>query len=159
MRRSLKRRPGERLGGWLLAATLAVVGLSERWRRAKMGFANPRVAHMVGPIGYHTHSYRPAMPASLSWLQAPVDLFPTVVQVQTVNRCNASCRMCPYPSTWALTPREVMDAALFSKIAAECASSSEMHDFVPMAQNEPLLDTKLASRIAEFKQQAQPHQM
>src|SRR5690606_30885578 len=33
------------------------------------------------------------------------------------------------------------------------------HDFVPMAQNEPLLDLKLAQRVAEFKAQAQPHQM
>jgi radical SAM protein with 4Fe4S-binding SPASM domain len=150
---------GERLVDWLLAATLAIVGLSERWRRARMGYANPRVAHMVGPIGYHAHSYRAAMPSVLRWLRQQGELFPTVVQVQTINRCNASCHMCPYPTTWALSPREVMDDALFSKIATECASSPELHDFVPMAQNEPLLDTKLASRIAEFRQQAQPHQM
>ncbi len=52
-----------------------------------------------------------------------------------------------------------MDDALYSKIVAECAAAPELHDFVPMAQNEPLLDSKLAPRIAEFKAQAQPHQM
>lgn len=159
MKRTIQWRWGERLVEWLLTAILAVVGVSERWRRARMGYANPRVAHMVGPIGYHAHSYRAAMPSVLRWLRQQGELFPAVVQVQTINRCNASCRMCPYPTTWALSPREVMDDALFSKIAAECASAPEMYDFVPMAQNEPLLDTKLAARIAEFKQQAQPHQM
>lgn len=67
--------------------------------------------------------------------------------------------MCPYPTTWALEPREVMDDALYSKIVTECAASPELHDFVPMSQNEPLLDMKLAARIAEFKAVAQPHQM
>jgi radical SAM protein with 4Fe4S-binding SPASM domain len=67
--------------------------------------------------------------------------------------------MCPYPTTWALEPREVMDETLYSKIVAECAAAPELHDFVPMAQNEPLLDLKLAPRIAEFKARAQPHQM
>jgi radical SAM protein with 4Fe4S-binding SPASM domain len=52
-----------------------------------------------------------------------------------------------------------MEDALYTKIAAECAAAPELHDFVPMAQNEPLLDPKLAARIAEFKAQAQPHQM
>lgn len=155
----MKRRPGTRLVEWLLAITLAVVQLSERLRRSATGYANPRVAHLVGALGYHMHSYRVGLPSIQRWLQARPELFPTVVQVQTVNRCNASCRMCPYPTTWALEPREVMDDALFSKIAAECAAAPELHDFVPMAQNEPLLDPKLAQRITEFKAQAQPHQI
>ncbi|MCC6457037.1 MAG: radical SAM protein [Caldilineaceae bacterium] len=155
----MARRPGEQLVEWLLAITLALVGLGERLRRSRMGYANPRVAHLVGALGYHTHSYRVGLPQAKRWLQTRAELFPAVVQVQTINRCNASCRMCPYPITWGLEAREVMDDALYSKIAAECAAAPELHDFVPMAQNEPLLDLKLAARIAEFKAQAQPHQM
>jgi radical SAM protein with 4Fe4S-binding SPASM domain len=34
-----------------------------------------------------------------------------------------------------------------------------LQDFVPMAKNEPLLDPKLDTRIAEFKAAALPHQM
>jgi radical SAM protein with 4Fe4S-binding SPASM domain len=155
----MQRRWGERLVEWLLWATLALVEFGERWRRSRMGYANPRVAHLVGAIGYHAHSYRVGLPNVQRWLRTGGDLFPAVVQVQTINRCNASCRMCPYPTTWALEPREVMDDALFSRIAAECARAIELHDFIPMSQNEPLLDTKLVERIAEFKRQAQPHQM
>jgi radical SAM protein with 4Fe4S-binding SPASM domain len=155
----MQRPAGEGLVQWLLVLALALVAWSERFRRSRTGYANPRVAHMVGALGYHIHSYRVGLPAVKRWMQQTQDLFPAVVQVQTINRCNASCRMCPYPTTWALEPREVMDDALYSKIAAECAAAPELHDFVPMAQNEPLLDSKLARRIAEFKAQAQPHQM
>lgn len=159
MERGSRHLWGERWVQWLLAVVLALVGVSERLRRSRTGHANPRVAHLVGPVGYHAHSYRVALPSIKRWLQGNDELFPAVVQVQTVNRCNASCRMCPYPSTWALEPREVMADVLYSKIVSECANAPELHDFVPMAQNEPLLDPKLPQRIAEFKAQAQPHQM
>jgi radical SAM protein with 4Fe4S-binding SPASM domain len=155
----MKRRAGERWVESALAVTLTLVAWSERFRHSPVGYDNPRVAHLVGALGYHAHSYRVGLPSVLRWLRKRGELFPAVVQVQTINRCNASCRMCPYPNTWALTPREVMDDALYSKIAAECAGAMELHDFVPMAQNEPLLDPKLADRIAEFKAQAQSHQM
>jgi radical SAM protein with 4Fe4S-binding SPASM domain len=157
----MKRRRGERLVEWLLTSVLTLVALGERWRRSRMGYANPRVAHMVGAIGYHAHSYRVGLPNAQRWLksQGDLDLFPAVVQVQTINRCNATCRMCPYPTTWALEAREVMEDALYSKIVTECAAAVELHDFIPMAQNEPLLDLKLVERIAEFKAQAQPHQV
>jgi radical SAM protein with 4Fe4S-binding SPASM domain len=155
----MKRRWGERWIEALLRVTLWAVTLTARWRRSRTGYANPRVAHMVGALGYHAHSYRVGLPAVMRWLREGGRLFPAVVQVQTVNRCNAACRMCPYPTTWALEPREVMEDALYTKIAAECAAAPELHDFVPMAQNEPLLDPKLTARIAEFKAQAQPHQM
>lgn len=155
----VKRRVGEELVQWLLRATLTLVEFSERFRRSRTGYANPRVAHLVGALGYHAHSYRVGLPAAERWLQTQTELFPAVVQVQTINRCNAACPMCPYPTTWALEPREVMDDALYSKIVEECAASPELHDFVPMAQNEPLLDPKLPERIREFKARALPHQM
>jgi len=82
-----------------------------------------------------------------------------VLQVQTINRCNATCAMCPYPYTIHLQPRQVMDDALFTKIATECAQEPTLRDFVPMAKNEPLLDPKLEARIAQFKAMAAPHQM
>lgn len=154
-----KRLWGERWVEWLLSVTLWVVTLGERFRRSSTGQTNPRVAHLVGALGYHTHSYRVGLPAIQRWLKTRGELFPSVVQVQTVNRCNATCRMCPYPTTWALEPREVMTDALYRKIVDECANSIELHDFVPMAQNEPLLDPKLSQRIAAFRTRAQPHQM
>lgn len=35
---------------------------------------------------------------------------------------------------------------------------TDLHDFVPMSKNEPLLDVKMEDRVAEFKRKAQPHQ-
>ena len=52
-----------------------------------------------------------------------------------------------------------MDDTLFTKIVDECAAEKDLHDFVPMSKNEPLLDTKMEQRVAEFKSKAQPHQM
>ena len=126
--------------------------------RSKTGYANPRVRHLVG-LTYQLHSYWVVRPNIQKWLARREPLFPAVVQVQTINRCNAKCGMCPYPYTVHLQPRQIMPDELFTKIAAECAAEPSLQEFVPMAQNEPLLDPKLEARVAEFKALAAPHQM
>jgi radical SAM protein with 4Fe4S-binding SPASM domain len=146
------------VAGVLLLARWIVRWLGERFP-SRTGFANRRVRHVRGALGYHLHSYEVGLPNITRWLRGERELFPTVLQVQTINRCNAACAMCPYPYTIALEPREQMDDALFRKIVAECAAEPQLQDFVPMAKNEPLLDRKLAARIAEFKAAAQPHQL
>jgi radical SAM protein with 4Fe4S-binding SPASM domain len=133
--------------------------LSTTFRPSQTGFANPRVAHIRGALGYHVHSYEVGLANIQRWRRGQEELFPTVIQVQTINRCNARCGMCPYPYTIHLEPREVMEDALFTKIVQECAGEPELRDFVPMAKNEPLLDPKLETRIAEFKAAAAPHQI
>lgn len=77
--------------------------------------------------------------------------FPGLVQLQTINACQAACTMCPYPATAKLFPRGRMDDALFEKVIAEVAARPEVHTFVPMLQNEPLLDRRLFERIARFR--------
>jgi radical SAM protein with 4Fe4S-binding SPASM domain len=57
-----------------------------------------------------------------------------------------------------LQEKQIMDDALYSKIVDECVTESDLHGFVPMCKNEPLLDVKLEQRIREFKSKAQPHQ-
>jgi radical SAM protein with 4Fe4S-binding SPASM domain len=78
--------------------------------------------------------------------------FPALIQLQTINACNASCIMCPYPLFKKHFPRGRMDDELFEKIIGEIAERPEVHTFVPMLQNEPFLDKKLFDRIARFKQ-------
>ncbi|MDQ3005645.1 MAG: radical SAM protein, partial [Chloroflexota bacterium] len=92
------------------------------------------------------------------WRVNRAQLFPVVLQVQTINRCNGKCGMCPYPYTVHLQPREVMSDALYTKIVNECVLEDDFCELIPMVQNEPLLDVKLEERIAEFKQRAKPHQ-
>jgi molybdenum cofactor biosynthesis enzyme MoaA len=59
--------------------------------------------------------------------------------------------MCPYPLFKKVFPRGRMDDALFDKVITELAAHPEVKTFVPMLQNEPLLDKQLFQRIARFK--------
>ncbi|MGH7625941.1 MAG: radical SAM protein [Gemmatimonadaceae bacterium] len=77
--------------------------------------------------------------------------FPRLVQLQTINACQASCTMCPYPLFKRVFPRGRMDDELFDKVIGEIAAHAEVKTFVPMLQNEPLLDRKLFERIGRFK--------
>jgi radical SAM protein with 4Fe4S-binding SPASM domain len=127
-------------------------------RVSKTGYDNPRVRHVVGKTGYWLHAYRLTYPNIYKWLKTRDDLFPMAIQVQTINRCNAACSFCPYPYTIHLQEKQIMDEALYSKIVDECVAEHNLHGFVPMSKNEPLLDIKLEQRIKEFKSKAQPHQ-
>jgi len=128
-------------------------------RVSKTGYANPRVRNMVGTHGYNVHAYRLTLPNIHKWLKQKTELFPMILQVQTINRCNAACEFCPYPYTVHLQEKRMMDDELFTKIVNECAAEKDLHDFVPMSKNEPLLDVKVEQRVAEFKSKAQPHQI
>ena len=128
-------------------------------RVSKTGYDNPRVRNMVGILGYSSHTYHLTIPNIHKWLKHKIDLFPMVIQVQTINRCNAACEFCPYPYTIHLQEKRIMDDALYTKIVDECVAEKDLHDFVPMSKNEPLLDVKMEQRVTEFKAKAQPHQM
>lgn len=123
------------------------------------GYDNPRVRRMVGSIGYWAHTFRLTLPNIQKWMKTRDDLFPMILQVQTINRCNAACGFCPYPYTIHLQDKLVMDDALYSKIVEECVCEPDLHDFVPMSKNEPLLDVKMEDRVAQFKSKAQAHQL
>jgi radical SAM protein with 4Fe4S-binding SPASM domain len=77
--------------------------------------------------------------------------FPRAIQLQTLNACQASCVMCPYPVFKNVFQRGRMEDPLFDKVTAEIAAHSEMEAFIPMLQNEPFLDKTLFDRIARFK--------
>lgn len=126
-------------------------------RRSRTGYANPRVNRLRHRWGFAWHSYLCTKPNLDAWLADRRPIFPSVVQVQTINRCNAACEFCPYPTTVAHQPRRTMDAATWTKIVTECAAEPGLRTFVPMSKNEPLLDPLLDARIAEFDRVRQPH--
>ncbi|MCC7119357.1 MAG: radical SAM protein [Anaerolineales bacterium] len=147
---------------WLMADALVffcMVLEKIPFRRSPTGYDNPRVRRMVGGIGYWAHTFRLTLPNIRKWLKTRGELFPLVLQVQTINRCNGACSFCPYPYTVHLQEKRTMDDALYSKIVDECVAEPDLHDFVPMSKNEPLLDVKMEARVAEFKRKAQPHQL
>lgn len=127
--------------------------------KSKTGHLNPRVKHTT-ELGFKLRSYEQLSPGPNLWKKdRSTPMFPAVLQVQTINRCNAACRMCPYPYTTAKEKEEDMSDELWEKIATECAAESKLHVLVPMSKNEPLMDDKLNKRIEFFKKIAQPHQM
>jgi len=126
---------------------------------SRTGRDNPRTGHIAGMTYYMLRNAWITMNNINSWLAGDRYLFPEVLQIQTINRCNASCAMCPYPYTIHLQSRVVMDDELYTKIAEECASEKTFKVFVPMSKNEPLLDARLEERVSEFKKLAKPHQV
>lgn len=82
--------------------------------------------------------------------------FPQLLQIQTLNACQAACVMCPWPVFRDLFARGRMEEDLFDRIAEEVASRQEARTFVPMLQNEPFLDKRLFDRIARFRRVAGP---
>lgn len=144
----------DRLVGILLWGSAWLYPLSH----SRTGFDNPRTCHLTG-LTYLAHLYWTLSPNINAWLDGRRDLFPAVVMVQTINRCNGRCRICPYSYTFHLQEKGVMGEDLWHKIASECAQEKDLQRFVPMSKNEPLMDTHLEERIAAFRTIAAPHQI
>ena len=77
---------------------------------------------------------------------------PLVVQVQTVDRCNGSCIMCPARDSGKSGPPNYMEERLFSRIAEEVRRAGTVLTFTPMLQNEPLLDPDLGKRVGQARE-------
>jgi radical SAM protein with 4Fe4S-binding SPASM domain len=142
---------------WIIAAGNWLIFLLFPFFRSRTGWENPRVRNITS-LTYLLRGTWIINKNLDAWRATRAQLFPAVLQVQTINRCNGKCGMCPYPYTVHLQPRDVMEDGLYSKIVDECVAEKDFHEFVPMVQNEPLLDIKLEERISQFKQHAQTHQ-
>ncbi|MBI3737896.1 MAG: radical SAM protein, partial [Chloroflexi bacterium] len=142
---------------WFIAAADRLIYFFFPLIRSRTGRENPRVRN-INSLTYLLRGTWIVNQNLDKWRAHRAELFPAVLQVQTINRCNGKCGMCPYPYTVHLQPRQVMDDALYTKIVNECAAEDDFCELVPMTQNEPLLDPKLEDRIAEFKRRAKPHQ-
>ena len=82
--------------------------------------------------------------------------FPIFFQIQTINRCNANCPMCPYASTTATGTLQTMSDRVFEKLINEISLKKEVQLIVMSFQNEPLADKKLIKRAKYIKEKA-PH--
>jgi len=72
---------------------------------------------------------------------------PRTVQIQTVDRCNAHCTMCPYTKAANPAPTNIMDDGLYRRIIGQLSKAGTVDNIVLMLQNEPLLDRGFADRI------------
>jgi radical SAM protein with 4Fe4S-binding SPASM domain len=109
----------------------------------------------LGTWGYRWRMYSKLRAANRAW-SPKQDMarqpFPAVIQLQTINACNAACTMCPYPLFKGKFTKGRMDDALFDKVADEIAHHPEVDTFVPMLQNEPFLDKRILDRVKAFKE-------
>ena len=72
---------------------------------------------------------------------------PTVVQIQTIDRCNATCLMCPYSLVTKTGPANSMDDGLYRRILEQIRRTGTVKSFLLMLQNEPLLDRGFPDRV------------
>lgn len=108
----------------------------------------------LGRVGYWARLYSGLRRANRAYspdLDMARSPFPKVIQLQTINACQAACKMCPYPAFKDVFARGRMDDDLFDKITDEIAEHPEVETFVPMLQNEPFLDKHIFEKIARFK--------
>ncbi len=84
-------------------------------------------------------------------LKREVD-FPALIELQTINRCNASCPMCPYPQTIGKQDFYYMSDDLYENILRQLANESSFGVLILSFQNEPFLDKNLFARARRFKE-------
>ncbi|MBW2975188.1 radical SAM protein [Candidatus Woesearchaeota archaeon] len=76
--------------------------------------------------------------------------FPRYLEIETLKACNARCPMCP-TKDWGRKPEPISDQ-LFKKIADEIIKHANQIKRVSLYRDgEPLLDKKLADRVAMLK--------
>lgn len=72
-----------------------------------------------------------------------------IVQIQTIDACNAKCHKCPFPDTYHT--KRVMDDAVFLKIVEDIGRIDNLHRVCLYLENEPLLDSLLFKRARLLK--------
>jgi hypothetical protein len=72
----------------------------------------------------------------------PTADFPSKIQIQTVNRCNYLCPMCPYPELAPETDGAQLSEALYRRLIDEVRAAGRKIKLCLMLQNEPFLDKR-----------------
>ena len=72
---------------------------------------------------------------------------PAKIQIQTIDRCNGACIMCPNSSFTKTATANLMDDGLYLQILDELRRAGTVKAVVLMLQNEPLLDRKFRDRV------------
>jgi len=77
---------------------------------------------------------------------------PLSVQIQTIDRCNASCPTCPYTGGANAGSAHLMDDRLYLRIVDGMRRMGCLRGFALMLQNEPLLDPNLGRRVRQARE-------
>jgi MoaA/NifB/PqqE/SkfB family radical SAM enzyme len=77
---------------------------------------------------------------------------PLVIQIQTIDCCNGSCRMCPNSTFKSPGPPNLMDKKLYNKILEALFYTKTIRTIVLTLQNEPLLDPEIVHRVIQARE-------
>lgn len=78
--------------------------------------------------------------------------FPMYYEIETVNACNATCKMCTV-NKWQKNGNPFMNDTVFRKMANELIDNRDIVRTVNLSRDgEPLLDRKLEERITYLKE-------
>jgi MoaA/NifB/PqqE/SkfB family radical SAM enzyme len=78
--------------------------------------------------------------------------FPRYYEIETVNACNATCKMCTV-NKWQKNGNPFMSDTVFRKMADELIDNRDIVRTVNLSRDgEPLLDRKLEERITYLKE-------
>jgi hypothetical protein len=83
---------------WSIAVANWIIFLLFPFFHSRTGWNNPRVRHITS-LTYLLRGTWIVNKNLDKWRRSRSQLFPAVLQVQTINRCNGKCGMCPYPYT------------------------------------------------------------
>lgn len=75
--------------------------------------------------------------------------FPRRIQLQTHNRCNYRCGMCPYPQTSKGVAAQWMSEGLYRRILEQISAQDRPVALCLMLQNEPLIDRRFVDWVTE----------
>jgi len=77
--------------------------------------------------------------------------FPAIIYLQTINRCNYSCSMCPYNEITKNELKTTISFDLFKKIISELSKEKNFIALILDLHNEPLLHKNLLDYAKKFK--------
>lgn len=78
--------------------------------------------------------------------------FPKIVVLQSLNRCNCACLMCPYSYTVANENQTKMSQEMFDNILSQLSGQKDFETLFFAFQNEPLLDARIIDWARRYKE-------
>jgi len=87
------------------------------------------------------------------------EYLPKAIWIQTQNKCNFLCNICPYAKFSAKRVKGEMDELLFYRIVSQLRNLKSIKKVSFNMQNEPLLDRNIAKRIKYVKDLSGLHVM
>lgn len=85
--------------------------------------------------------------------------FPLAIEIQTINRCNAKCVMCPYTKITSKEEKVKMSFFTYKKLVDEVSKENSFLRLIIAFESEPLLDTDIIKFAKYYKEKCPKKQL